>query len=406
MERFASPDLAIPELEVWVAQVAKVFRGMAKATIRRDLLVTRDPNRTVNRLLDTKTTGYDPAGCSISPMVVEIVDMSTEALVSEVVAICEDEFPTTLVRHEAVDVSAGASPSEISTRSDMKCSSTSSNNLVRPGWGSLRPPTAHDFKIRRGVGSLLQPPPLDFLVVLDFEWTADNQRPMVPISEITQFPSVLVKLAGRKSTVVDEFNTYVRPTLNPVLTKFSIELTGITQDTVNCSPPIEDALRDYLNWLRRHELVSDELGTKVGRWEFCTWTDADIGMQLVRELRHKHLTMPPCFEHWIDLKILYKRHYKKEPTGGLQACVERLGLTFEGRAHDGLIDSRNTAAIVLHMAKGSMLHGSFTFRRPTRGLNHNGEPYGNRSSRDSKRLRVDVGGTLSPSHETVGAVVV
>ena len=48
---------------------------------------------------------------------------------------------------------------------------------------------------------------------------------------------------------------------------------------------------------------------------------------------------------WVDLKILYKRHYRKEAKGGLQACVERLGLTFQGRAHDGLIDSRNTAAI-------------------------------------------------------------
>ena len=47
----------------------------------------------------------------------------------------------------------------------------------------------------------------------------------------------------------------------------------------------------------------------------------------------------------MDLKILYKRHYRKEAKGGLQASVERVGLTFEGRAHDGLIDSRNTAAI-------------------------------------------------------------
>lgn len=48
---------------------------------------------------------------------------------------------------------------------------------------------------------------------------------------------------------------------------------------------------------------------------------------------------------WVDLKVLYKRHYRKEAKGGLQACLERVGLTFEGRAHDGLIDSRNTAAI-------------------------------------------------------------
>ena len=73
---------------------------------------------------------------------------------------------------------------------------------------------------------------MSHLVVLDFEWTADNHRRMMPCSEITQFPSVLVRLDGRRSHVVDEFDTFVRPTLNPTLTRFSIELTAITQEDV------------------------------------------------------------------------------------------------------------------------------------------------------------------------------
>ncbi|CAE7695805.1 eri2 [Symbiodinium microadriaticum] len=66
---------------------------------------------------------------------------------------------------------------------------------------------------------------------------------------------------------------------------------------------------------------------------------------------------------------------------GLQKCVESLGLTFEGRAHDGLIDCRNTAAIVLHMAQGSMLYGAFAFRRATRGLDRDGNVFGSRAHR-------------------------
>ena len=38
-----------------------------------------------------------------------------------------------------------------------------------------------------------------------------------------------VKLDGRASAAVDEFDTFVRPTLSPVLPAFSTELTGITQ---------------------------------------------------------------------------------------------------------------------------------------------------------------------------------
>merc|ERR1712232_531895 len=143
-------------------------------------------------------------------------------------------------------------------------------------------------------------------------------------------------------------------------------------EMVDAAPTLDQVLPKYIEWLKDNGLVADSNGTKVGTWAVCTWSDADIGGQLVRELRHKQITMPPCFNDWIDLKTLYKRHYKVEPKGGLQACVERLGIEFEGRAHDGLVDSRNTAAIALHMARGSMLHGSFVFRRPTRGLDIDG----------------------------------
>ena len=187
-------------------------------------------------------------------------------------------------------------------------------------------------------------------VVLDFEWTADNRKPVKPISEIIQFPSVLVRLDGHKSRIVDEFNTYVRPTLNNALPRFSTELTGITQAVVDRSPALGEALFEYLLWLKSHGLVGEN-GERLGSWAFCTWSDADIAAQMVREFHFKKLEIPKCFDQWVDLKILYRRHYRKEASGGLQTCVERVGLRFEGRAHDGLIDSRNTAAI----ANGSVV---------------------------------------------------
>lgn len=145
-------------------------------------------------------------------------------------------------------------------------------------WGSLRPMT--DALVPRKSPSV----PFQYLVVLDFEWTADNRRPMLPVSEITQFPSVLVRLQGRASVVVDEFNSYVRPILNPRLTPFSIELTGITQDMVDASPPLQEVLPQYLEWLRQHGLLCDR-NQRKGAWAFCTWSDADIGGQLSKVQR-------------------------------------------------------------------------------------------------------------------------
>lgn len=289
---------------------------------------------------------------------------------------------------------------------DQSCSTSGARPAPQSSaWGSLRPPSASDLARKgRGGHAGKEPEPFSHLVVLDFEWTADNRRPVRPISEITQFPSVLVCLRGRSSSIISEFDTFVRPTLNPVLTDFSIDLTGINQSEVDGADILTDVLPQYLSWLRTHSLV-DEEGTPVGRWAICTWSDADIGGQLSKELRHKNIPIPPCFNSWINLKVLYKRHYRREPRGGLQHCVERLGLDFEGRAHNGLIDSRNTAKIVLHMAKGSDLYPAFTFRRATRGLDRNGLPFGSRERASSTGNRVASGGVAGrtgkrpPMHE-------
>lgn len=284
--------------------------------------------------------------------------------------------------------------------------------MASVAWGSLRPPSARDVKGRGTVKGLQAAPlPMSHLVVLDFEWTADDRKRMLPVSEITQFPSVLVRLDGQRSSIIDQFDTFVRPTLNPTLTPFSIQLTAISQSDVDAAPPLVAVVPQYLAWLRGHGLVDDE-GARRGSWSFCTWSDADIGGQLATELRVKGLAMPSCFDQWVDLKLVYHRRYKREPRGGLQACVERLGLVFDGRAHNGLVDSINTAKIALHMARGEGMHGpAYVFTRPTRGLDLNGYTYGSKASREARTRTASsvpaVGEAPSSAHasrDTLGVV--
>eukprot|EP00936_MAST-01D_sp_MAST-1D-sp1_P001847 g1847.t1 len=253
-------------------------------------------------------------------------------------------------------------------------------------WGSLRPPTSHDVaprKIRRGLDR--PPPVMSHIVVLDFEWTAEKGARMRPVPEITQFPSVLVDLRHdecRKSArIVDEYDTFVRPTLNPRLTAFATELTGITQSMVDSAPSIDAVLPRYLAWLRSHALV-DAAGAQIGHWGLATWGDVDVMTTLREELAHKKIDFPPCFNKWINLKddAVFKRHYGWRPRGGLQNCVNSIApgsVVWEGRAHNGLVDSRNTAKIVVHMA-----NTGYRFVRTTRGLDAEGVPYGLRVSRD------------------------
>ena len=80
-------------------------------------------------------------------------------------------------------------------------------------------------KRKRGLDRPLQPFP--HLIVLDFEWTCDNRKPMKPHSEITEFSCVLVQTTHRPASIVSEFQQYVKPEHNPNLSQFAIELTGI-----------------------------------------------------------------------------------------------------------------------------------------------------------------------------------
>ena len=323
-------------------------------------------------------------------------------LACEVCGATRTDMESSHKKQKANSVESLNGEASASSRTSTHSAQTKSSN----SWGSLRPPSEKDVRgPRKRQKALDAPPPLlDYLVVLDFEWTADDKRQMKPVAEITQFPSVLLKIVEKTKGVplevpkqntnvplpssltlpssngylrqdalaVSAFDTFVRPTLNPVLTEFSIGLTAITQEQVNSAPEIKQALCEYVQWLKSLDLV-DENGFRKGNWFFATWGDVDVMHTLRLELEYKSLKVPPCFDRWINLKSdsVFKKHYNREPRGGLRACVESTGATWEGRAHNGLVDSFNTAKIVRHMVQTG-----FRFTRPTRGFGKDMVPFG------------------------------
>lgn len=62
---------------------------------------------------------------------------------------------------------------------------------------------------------------------------------------------------------------------------------------------------------------------------------------------------------------------------------------WEGRAHDGLVDARNTAALALVMARGSYERGRFVFRGTTRGLDADGDMFGGKAAREKKQRALE-----------------
>lgn len=63
-------------------------------------------------------------------------------------------------------------------------------------------------------------------MVYDFECQCEKEKVSLNFQEIIEFPVVVIDV--EKQEIVAEFHTYVKPTVDPILTDFCTELTGIT----------------------------------------------------------------------------------------------------------------------------------------------------------------------------------
>ncbi|MCB9592475.1 MAG: exonuclease domain-containing protein [Sandaracinaceae bacterium] len=183
---------------------------------------------------------------------------------------------------------------------------------------------------------------LTHLVVLDFEATCDDVDPPRP-QEIIELPSVLLSTADW--SVVDEFESFVRPVHHPKLTAFCTELTSIEQAQVDGAPIFADVLEAHLAWLRSHGLPTEgELP-----YALVTCGDWDLQTMLPAQLAAMDPPMrwvPAPYRRWINVKVPFRRWTPKKVPAGMVRMLEALGIELEGRHHRGIDDSRNIAKIV------------------------------------------------------------
>ncbi|KAG8045238.1 hypothetical protein GUJ93_ZPchr0008g11712 [Zizania palustris] len=184
-----------------------------------------------------------------------------------------------------------------------------------------------------------------YFVVIDFEATCDKERNPHP-QEIIEFPSVLVNSATGQLEA--SFQTYVRPAHHQLLTDFCKELTGIQQIQVDRGVPLSEALLMHDKWL-------EDKGIKHKNFAVVTWSNWDCRVMLESECRLKNIRKPPYFNRWINLKVPFHEVFGSVRCN-LKEAVQLAGLTWEGRAHCGLDDARNTARLL-----ALLMHRGFKF---------------------------------------------
>jgi len=146
--------------------------------------------------------------------------------------------------------------------------------------------------------------------------------------QIIEFPMLLYNIRTR--TIEHTFHEYVRPVLQPQLTDFCTELTGIEQQTVDEAAPFEEV------WPRFTQFMEKNLSEDVDKFTFITCGKWDLEDMLPKQLRHIGVdtTLPYLQTRW-NIKNAFCEHYNLRRAGGLQSMLRRLNMHFEGRHHSG-----------------------------------------------------------------------
>mmetsp|Transcript_91769 Transcript_91769/g.161826 ORF Transcript_91769/g.161826 Transcript_91769/m.161826 type:complete len:375 (-) Transcript_91769:118-1242(-) len=194
--------------------------------------------------------------------------------------------------------------------------------------------------------------PYRYLCVTDFEATCDKGSFSKSSHEIIEFPVVVIDLE-KNATVVGEFHTYVRPTKIPILTQFCKDLTGITQEQVDAAPTLDQVLEDFDEWRISRGLVQNETHKNFafvtdGPWDMRNFLDSECKLKAIKK--------PAYYQNWINIKKSYEEFYKLK-SRPITDMLKSLGMSFKGRPHSGIDDSRNIARIVMKMARaGAILY--------------------------------------------------
>jgi len=183
--------------------------------------------------------------------------------------------------------------------------------------------------------------PYRYLYCVDLEATCDDvgesPRPLAVVPDQMETIEIgLVVIDLETLEVVDEFQRFVRPRINPVLTDFCKQLTSIQQADV-------DGASTYAE-------VGQELAAFIARYPGAAW--ASWGDYDARQLeRDAGLAACPSLlsglQHF-NVRKWHKGLYDDQPKS-LKLTVESLGLVWQGTYHRGIDDARNVASIIKEM---------------------------------------------------------
>ena len=173
--------------------------------------------------------------------------------------------------------------------------------------------------------------------------------------EIIQIAAVKAEIDANGAKVISSFNTLVKPTINPTLSDYIIQLTGIQQHV------LEDMGVDYPAALQQMHLFSHQ-----GALPCYSWGN------------DKKVLVDNCLLNAIDMPHFAGGFYNLNRTirnaniDGAHLCsgelASHLGLDLQGHVHNALYDVRSIALALNHWVGEGLLSEGY-FHNNTQSIN-------------------------------------
>ncbi len=171
-------------------------------------------------------------------------------------------------------------------------------------------------------------------LIIDLEATCWEYRSRKSESEIIEIGAVLLD-SGYK--ILGEFQTFIMPIKNPILSEFCKELTSIKQEDINNAEIFPIALKEFIG------KVEETAGCNIKNIVFCSWGYYDE-KQLIQDCQLHNIEYP--FLRHRSLKHEFAERKGMKPRG-MKKTLQFCGIELEGTHHRGIDDARNIAKIFI-----------------------------------------------------------
>ncbi|MDA2935984.1 exonuclease domain-containing protein [Patescibacteria group bacterium AH-259-L05] len=152
--------------------------------------------------------------------------------------------------------------------------------------------------------------------------------------EIIEIGAVLV---NNNYQIIEEYQTFIKPLKNPVLSKFCKDLTNICQKDIDNARMFPIAFKKFIQWAEKTAKQN------IVNIIFCSWGYYDK-KQILQDCELHNIEYP--FSTHYSLKHKFAEIKKRKPVG-MKKALRLCNIDLTGAHHRGIDDAKNITKIFI-----------------------------------------------------------